>query len=290
MTNKILMFIFATFISTMSLAATSKPIIAEYFGIWTEHGQAWEDKFRPDAPFNQLNRLYISFGKLIKTADGHFSLDFDGDAKHAQDLIMRMKKVNPTAEIFLIAGGDGRSDSYGGAANDTKFAENVRLFLEKYGFDGFDIDWEASLNKTNLNNLVTHLYTELHPKGYQLTLDVWPFVSTAYDVNVLKNNLDQMNIMSYGANRDLGMIVNHFEKAGFPANQLIGGIETETGYYDVTDTLGANGSIAKKSAFAKEHGLAGMMGWRMDNDNAAKDRPNYPTYQGAIELWKCMSL
>lgn len=282
-------FIFFTISLFTTLTAQAKPIIAEYFGIWTEPGQAWEDKFRSETPFDKLNRLYISFAKIVKKPDGHFTIDFDGDPNHAIDIINRMKKVNPTAEIFIIAGGDNNQNSYGGAANDTEFASNVRAFLEKYQLNGFDIDWESSLEKTTLNRLVTQLYAELHPHGFLLTLDVWPFVTNAYDMNVLKNNLDQMNIMSYGAARRLDDIVPSFVKAGFPANKLIGGIITETGYYDITDTLDSNGSIAKKSAYAREHGLAGMMGWRMDNDYSSKSLPNYPTYQGAIALWKFMS-
>ncbi|RDI48692.1 glycoside hydrolase family 18 protein [Aquicella lusitana] len=270
----------------------SKPIVAQFFGIWTERGQVWEQKFRTDTPFDKLNRLYIAFGKIIKTPEGHFSIAFDGQVEHVQDIIARMKSVNPDAELFLAVGGDGDKNSYGGAANDPQFAENVRQFLGRYGFNGFDIDWEMRLNKQDLNNLVKQLYPTLHSYGYRLTLDVWPYVSFAYDMSVLKDNLDQINIMSYGTGLHLASITAQYEKAGFPRSKIIGGIETERGYNQfggVTDTLGPNGTIAEKSRFALTEGLAGMMEWRLDNDYTTTANPNYPTYQGAQALWQYMT-
>src|SRR3990167_4006062 len=162
----------------------AQPIIAQYFGIWLNHGQKWSQKFRSDTPFDKLNRLYISFGKIVEI-DGHFTIAFDGSADHVQALIARMKQQNPTADIFLTVGGDDGAQSYGGAANDPDFAQNVLQFLNEYGFNGFDIDWENNLNQTDLDSLVTNLYAALHASNDKLTLDVWPFPDPAYDMSVL---------------------------------------------------------------------------------------------------------
>jgi len=270
----------------------SKPIVAQYFGIWVEKGQTWEQKFRIDTPFAKLNRLYIAFGKIIKVAGDHFSIEFDGDNRHAQAIIDRMRAVNPTAEIFISLGGDGSSNQFGGAAKDQKFAENVLNFLAKYGLNGLDIDWEIDLDKANLNLLVTRLYTSLHNAGYKLTLATWPSPLHAYDMQVLKDNLDQINIMSYGKAISLKNCAEQYIKKGFPANKLIGGIETEIPYYQFggTDSLGPTGTIAQKTKYALTHGLAGMMSWRLDNDYPQENDLRYPTYKGAHALWEMMML
>lgn len=290
--NKKYLAIALTYCGLLSpLYAVSKPIIAEYFGIWTEQNQTWDQKFRPDTPFNELNRLYICFGKLVQTEDGHFTLGFDGDPSHVHDLISRMKKENPTAEIFLTVGGNGSTTSYGGAANDPAFAENVMIFLKKHHLNGIDVDWEQSLVKTPLSNLLQNLGTTLHSHNMLVTLDVWPFVDSAYDMSVINQYVDQINIMSYGTGLSVAQCAQSYEKAGLLANKIIGGIETESSYNQfggTVDTLGPNGTIAQKSQYALQNNLAGMMAWRMDNDYASASNPNYPTYQGTEALWTYM--
>lgn len=280
------LFVFIALIFFTSINA--QPIIAQFFGIWLNSGQSWQQKFRTDTPLTHCNRLYIAFGKIIEV-NGHFSIAFDGSVDHVQQLIARIKSINPTADIFLTVGGNGSASSYGGAANDPEFADNVAQFLSEYGFNGFDVDWENNLDRQNLNQLMTHLHTTFQTYHDKLTLDVWPFPDAAYDMTVLKNNLDQINIMSYGTIISLKECVDNFVRAGFPVNQMIGGIETETNYPGGIDTLGLTGSIAEKANYALQNNMAGMMEWRLDNDYATQDNPNYPTYQGAAELWKTMT-
>lgn len=274
------------FFSLSSFAQNQNKIIAQYYGIWTEKGQVWDQKFRADTPFDKLNRVYVSFGRIIKTNDGHFSVEFDGDEKNGQAIIDRVHAVNGKAEIFFALGGDGSANAFGGAANDPEFASNVLGFLTRHGFDGLDIDWEMGLNKADLNLLIGNLSALLHDRGFKLTLDVWPFVSSAYDMPFLRDRLDQINIMSYGAGLSLDYCVRSYIQAGFPAEKIIGGVETETNYNGGVDTL--DGSIVAKANVAKQYHLAGMMGWRLDNDYAPRDKPTWPTYQGAIALWNAM--
>lgn len=264
------------------------PIVAQFFGIWLNYGQTWQQKFRTDTPFNKLNRLYIAFGKIVNT-NGSFTIAFDGSVDYVQALIARMKQQNPTADIFLTVGGDDGGQSYGGAAHDPNFAQNVLQFLNQYGFNGFDIDWEDNLKKHDLNLLVENLYVALHANHKKLTLDVARLPIFSYDIPVLKNNLDQINIMSYGSSVSLNDCVSAYINAGFPPNKMIGGVETEVGYDEGgPDTLGPSGTIAQKASYALQNGLAGMMAWRLDNDYATTTDPNVPTYQGAIQLWNSM--
>lgn len=277
---------------TMSLNAAPKAILAQYFGIWLEEDrhQQWEQKFRAETPFDKLNRLYIAFCKIVKTQEGHFTIEFDGEVQRAVAVMDRVRLVNPQAEIFVSLGGGGGANEFGGASQDPEFANNVRRFLLNYHLQGIDIDWEEGLQRDKLNALITQLSPVLHQAGLKLTLAVWPFVHSAYDMPVLSAQLDQMNIMSYGKMRSLEAIVNAFEAAGFPIEKLIGGIEVENPYREGgADTLGEGGTIAQKARFARAHGLAGMMSWRLDNDYAEDNNLNYPTYRGALQLYEAMN-
>lgn len=289
----ITLFAFCALISQQGFAVnhfseTTKPIIAQYFGIWTERGQAWEDKFREDTPFTKLNRLYLTFGKIINKSDHHHWVQFDGHEQRALAVIERVRKVNPDAEIFVVIGGNGDPTSYGGASRDPKFAGNVLAFLQKYDLDGVDVDWEEGLDKEKLSSLLTSLYNTLHPAGFKLTFDAWQYVSPAYDIPYIRDYVDQINLMSFGTGISLNVCVSDYIHSGLPASKIIGGIESETGYNQfggITDTLGMAGSIERKARFAKDMGLAGMMARRLDNDYAAKSSLMYPTYKGAIALW-----
>ena len=290
--------ILAATLSFFSLTTqAAHPIIAQYFGIWSSSEENWAKKMREDTLFTKCNRVYVSFGKIIQTNDGHYSVDFDGpaiDGAHARQLIARIRNDNPSAELLLTVGGNGSTASYGGAASDLQFAPNISQFLKDNKLDGFDINWEEDIIKTKLTLLLKNMYSVLHNNQQLLTLDVWPRMSSYdYDTAVLDANVDQINVMSYGTGLPLEYTADTFIKAGFPAEKVIGGIEVETDYNQfngVTDTLGDNGSIAHKAKYALAHRYAGMMSWRLDADYAPKDDSHHPTYQGAIQLWKSMTV
>ena len=203
----------------VTCATSATPIIAAYFGIWAN--KSWPERFRTDFPVKKINRLYIAFGKIVRLPDGHFTVGIDGDVAHVGCLVGAMHYRNPTAEILLTVGGSDAQNSYGGAANDPEFSNNVLQILDHYGLNGFDIDWENNLNKDDLNRLVTQMHAVLHAHNDQLTLDVWPYPMNAYDMPTLQKNVNQINIMSYGTGLPLDRWVNAYTEAGFPATPII---------------------------------------------------------------------
>lgn len=288
--TRIASLICCSLLSSLTFALT-KPVVAEYFGIWTEKNQTWEQKFRDDTPFDVLNRLYICFGTIVQTQDGHFTLGFDGQAERVEAIVAAVKKQNPHAQLFLTVGGDKGATSLGGASQDPAFAENVVKFLKQYHLNGIDIDWEQNLDKTLLSNLLQSLGTTLHTHRMFVTLDVWPYPSSSYDMSVINQYVDQINIMSYGTGLSVKACAESFEKAGLLPSKIIGGIETESDYNQfggTVDTIGPMGTIVAKSQYALTNQLGGMMGWRMDNDHVQSSNPNYPTYEGAKALWAAM--
>lgn len=269
------------------MMVSSSPIIADYFGIFDSD---WSAVFRADTPFNKLNRVYISFGKIIQVAGNHFSVAIDGDPSRVTQVVNRVKQMNPTAELFLTTGGDNSPDSYGGASADPSFGSNVMSVLNQFGLHGFDIDWEMGLETSQLNQLLSNMYQSFRPKGYQLTLDVWPYSSPAYDYAVMEQTLNQVNIMSYGPATPLNLSAAPFLNGGMSSYKLIGGIETESGFAGGPDITGADGSIADKAAYAIGNHFGGMMAWRLDNDYCPPgSNSNMPSYIGGTDLWDDMT-
>lgn len=267
------------------MIASSQPIIADYFGIFDTD---WSAVLRPDTPFNKLNRVYISFGKIIQVANNHFSVAIDGDPNRVTQVVNAVKQMNPTAELFLTTGGDNAPDSYGGASADPSFGPNVISVLNQFGLHGFDMDWEQGLVTKPLNNLLINMSNAFRPGGYKLTLDVWPFSQPAYDYAVMEKTLDQMNIMSYGPGTPLNLSAAPFLNGGIPSYKLVGGIEVESGYAGGPDTTGIDGSIAAKAAYSLSSNFGGMMSWRLDNDYCPPGS-DMPSYIGGIDLWDDMT-
>ncbi|KAK9709298.1 Glycosyl hydrolases family 18 [Popillia japonica] len=89
----------------------------------------------------------------------------------------------------------------------SKFTANAVAFVKKYGFDGFDLDWEypaqrggASTDKANFSKLLEEMRTAFNNAGLLLTAAVAacpPSIDTSYDIPQLNKYLDFINVMTY---------------------------------------------------------------------------------------------
>lgn len=132
--------------------------------------------------------------------------------------LVDLKKKNPKLKVLMALGGwnDSAGDKYSRLANSPanrrRFIKHAVEFLEKYGFDGLDMDWEypacwqTNCDKSNpqdkvgFSHLLSELRAELHPRGLLLTAAVSPskkVIDAAYDVPAMAHNLDFLNLMAY---------------------------------------------------------------------------------------------
>jgi len=93
-----------------------------------------------------------------------------------------------------------------------RFITEAVIFMEKYGFEGLDLDWEypkcwqvdcdkgPESDKASFAALVKELSAELKPRGWLLSAAVSPskkVIDAGYDVPVLSEYLDIINVMTY---------------------------------------------------------------------------------------------
>lgn len=127
-----------------------------------------------------------------------------------------MKKKG--SKVLLALGGwnDSLGDHYHrlvkSAANRRKFIEHALQFVQKYDYDGLDLDWEypvcwqtkcrddAKTDKQDFLSLVIELKALFKQHGLLVTAALSPnpkIIDLAYDLPELNKHLDLFNVMTY---------------------------------------------------------------------------------------------
>nr|5Y29_A Chain A, insect group II chitinase [Ostrinia furnacalis]5Y2B_A Chain A, insect group II chitinase [Ostrinia furnacalis] len=130
--------------------------------------------------------------------------------------VVEYKRYGIKVSLALGGWNDSAGDKYSKLVNDpaarAKFVQHAVAFLEKYGFDGLDLDWEypkcwqvdcskgPDSDKQGFADLVHELSAVLKPKGLLLSAAVSPnkmVIDAGYDVPVLARLLDWIAVMTY---------------------------------------------------------------------------------------------
>ncbi|KAI4468375.1 chitinase [Holotrichia oblita] len=122
-----------------------------------------------------------------------------------------LRSQNPNLKSLVAIGGwNEGSSSYsamvGSPTCRKTFIQSAIKFMETYGFDGFDLDWEypaqrggAATDKNNFSILLAEM-REAFGTRYMLTAAVaaaGASVDLSYDVPKLSQYLDQIHVMTY---------------------------------------------------------------------------------------------
>lgn len=188
-----------------------------YFTNWAWY-RPGEGKYTPDdIDENLCTHVVYGFAVLnretstIKTHDSWADID---NRFYERVVALRAKGIHVTVAI----GGwnDSLGDKYSLLVLDpvrrARFVKTVAEFIEKYNFEGLDLDWEYPVcwqvdcssgrpaEKEGFANLVKELSEEFRPRGWLLSAAVSPskmVIDAGYDVPTLAEYFDWIAVMTY---------------------------------------------------------------------------------------------
>ncbi|KAI9560101.1 hypothetical protein GHT06_014111 [Daphnia sinensis] len=165
-------------------------------------------------PFGCTHVIY-SFLGLDKTSLTVTILDHDYEViRGGFRAALALKNINPDLQVMIAIGGwaeGGKQYSQMVSSRTTraKFIDSVVAFMEKWKFDGFDLDWEYPgatdrdgrwADKENFALLVEEMSAVFRPRNWLLTAAVPAAtfrINEGYDVPRLAKSLDFINVMTY---------------------------------------------------------------------------------------------
>lgn len=248
-------------------------------------------------PYNKVTHINYAF--LLPTSTGGLQALDGGDSRLST---LTQKAHAAGVKVLISVGGWNNGDDSAFrslAANSSyrgTFVSNVMNFVNQYGLDGVDIDWEypeAGSEASNFKLLMQDLSSKLKPQGKLLTAAVTADDSPGSVDSTLINTVDFLNLMVY----DLGQPHSTYAQAqsalttwryneGLPVSKMVLGVpfyshKNWVAYKDIISTYGAgaaqvdnaggldyNGqpTIRAKSQLALNE-AGGIMFWDISQDS-----------------------
>ncbi len=234
--------------SGISLAQPAGGRIVGYYTSWSIYGR---DYHVAGIPADSVSHINYAFAKIedgrIALGDPYADIErwYPGDSWHADSLrgcfnqLRILKRAHPHLKTLISVGGWTWSTYFSDVALTPEsraiFAESCVEFVQEYGFDGVDIDWEYPVSgghpgniyrpedRENYTLLLAELRGQLDEAGeYLLTIaaPAGPDKIANYEVDAIHQHLDWINIMTYdfhGPWGGDGDAVTHFNSPLFPA-------------------------------------------------------------------------
>jgi chitinase len=169
-------------------APLTKRLIADY-GYWS----------RTQTP--PYSSAQIPFKEITHVNHAGMSFDANGNLIIPSGFIEKellTKAHNNGVKVLLLLGGDftGMETTTGGLP---ALLTNLKAFIQEYGYDGVDIDWEYPANDQDsafFHSLMLGLRSILPTPQYLISADVAPWGGD-YDFADTQYILDYYNIMTY---------------------------------------------------------------------------------------------
>ncbi|MFI7606337.1 glycosyl hydrolase family 18 protein [Micromonospora sp. NPDC049366] len=212
----------------------------------------------------QYNKLtHINYAFVLPNSNG--TLRAVENPSKLSSLVSLGHANNVKVSIAIGGWNDGDDSAFEAlAANSgsrTTFVNSVVSFVNQYGLDGVDMDWEYPDPGTSANNyalLMQQLSNALRPQGKLLTAAV---VAEGYYVQGVPTSVfgyvDWLNIMAYDggsphANYDWSInSVNGWKARGLPAGKAVLGVPfySRPGYYTYTQLVGMDPANANRDCY-----------------------------------------
>ncbi|CAF1533074.1 unnamed protein product [Rotaria magnacalcarata] len=206
------------------------PIIVAYFAAWSIYSRSY---FVADIPGDKITHINYAFANI--GSDGRLALGdawadvekaFSGDTwdqplRGNFNQLLRLKQRYPHLQTLISVGGWTWSGKFSDVALTTasrsKFAQSCVEFVQKYSFDGVDLDWEYPVSgglsgnivrpedKQNYVLLLKELREQLDIAGnadgkrYLLTVATGAGTERIGDMDLsgMSTYLDWINVMTY---------------------------------------------------------------------------------------------
>jgi chitinase len=201
---------------TVIVAAPGKKMVC-YFGSWAVY-RPGAGKFDVESIDPMLcTHVVYGFTGLrngeIASLDG-WNERCEGYGKGAYERFTKLKEKNPELKVIVAIGGWNEGSIKYSQMSRTregrrKFIDSVIVFLDRFKFDGLDLDWEYPANrdsedypedKQNFAHLVRETREEFDKYGYLLTAAVSagePTIKKAYDIPTISRYFHFISIMAY---------------------------------------------------------------------------------------------
>jgi chitinase len=283
-----------------------------YFTDWAHYRQG-KGKYEPESYIPGIcTHIFFAFAKLNSdfTAAAFDPEDLPGDSWDKGGYFARvnaLKTKQPGLKTILSFGGwsAGTALFKQMAANDQnrqKFVKSAIDFINKYNFDGIDIDWEYpdANDKPNYATFMKELKQAAGSKIVSAAVSAAPEkIDIGYDVPALAQSLDFVNVMTYdfhggweqvtGENSPLysppgdktnwntDYAMKYWAKKGMPKNKLLVGIAAYGRGWTLSNPsnngIGAPGSpapglpLTNTQGFAAYYEICNLGGTRHWDDN-----------------------
>ncbi len=178
------------------------PLLIAYLGSW--------GSWKPETiDSSKLTHLCYAFAHIV---NGRVAPASGVEAIQRLAEVRRIKALHPELQVLISVGGwaaEGFSDAALTAESRAIFAESALAFIEQYGFDGLDLDWEYPGNAMagivarpeDRKNFTLLLEASRKALGgrYPLTIaaGAQPFYLEGADVGPACELCDFVNLMTY---------------------------------------------------------------------------------------------
>ncbi|UJR38435.1 hypothetical protein I4U23_031103 [Adineta vaga] len=206
------------------------PIIVAYFAAWSIYSRSYFIADIPGDKITHINYAFANIGSdgLLVLGDSWADVEkaFPGDTwdqplRGNFNQLLKLKQKYPHIRTLISVGGwtwSGKfSDVALTAGSRSKFARSCVEFVQKYGFDGVDLDWEYPVSGGLQGNIVRPVDKEnyvlllkeirqqldtagtLDGKTYLLTVATGAGTERIADMDLpgMTNYLDWINVMTY---------------------------------------------------------------------------------------------
>lgn len=208
--------VFLAAFAALAVTARAEYKVVCYFGSWAVYRPGagkYDISYIDPTLCTHMIYTFVGLGHddTVKVLDPWQDLP-DEYGKDGFGRFNKLRQLNPDVKTMIAIGGwnEGSAKYSEVVANPTRratFVNSVVKFLDKYGFDGFDVDWEypnqrggKPRDKENYVTLLKELKEKFAERGYLLSAAVGAAETSAsqsYNIAAMSKYLDFINLMSY---------------------------------------------------------------------------------------------